>query len=179
MGASYAAALDNLAMTAISSQLLVRAAVSFERMTFQERERLADEVYARQPNLLASIVVLKVYGASLEQMEAVLNILLVFYEAMKASGLPWPVVSEEVQERCLKRVTGRIRFVEGLTPDLQTKATSDAIANHAEQQLLAYVFGKLGEHGLLGIETEAEKMLMLAALNLVECIAETAPMPQA
>jgi hypothetical protein len=32
-----------------------------------------------------------------------------------------------------------------------------------------------GDHGLLGIETEAIKMLMIAALNLVECIAETAP----
>ena len=65
-------------MTAISSQLLARAAVSFERMTFQQREKLADEVYINQRNLLASLVVLKVYGASLEQMEVVLNILLVF-----------------------------------------------------------------------------------------------------
>jgi len=40
--------------------------------------------------------------------------------------------------------------------------------------LLAYVFGKFTESDLLGIKTEAEKMLMLAALNLVECIAETA-----
>jgi hypothetical protein len=44
-----------------------------------------------------------------------------------------------------------------------------------EQQLLAYVYGKFKESDLLGIKTEAEKMLMLAALNLVECIAETAP----
>ena len=41
--------------------------------------------------------------------------------------------------------------------------------------MLAYVFGKFKESDLLGIKTEAEKMLMLAALNLVECIAETAP----
>jgi len=41
--------------------------------------------------------------------------------------------------------------------------------------LLAYAFGKFGENDLLDVRTEAEKMLMLAALNLVECIAETAP----
>jgi hypothetical protein len=35
--------------------------------------------------------------------------------------------------------------------------------------------GKFKESGILGIKTEAEKMLMLAALNLVECIAEIAP----
>ena len=162
-------------MTAISPELLGRAAVAFERMTFQQREKLADEVYARQPNLLASIVVLKVYGASLQQMEFVLNILLVFYEAMRASGLQWPVVSEDDQERCLKRVTGRIRFTEGLPPDLQAKATTDAIADHSEQQLLAFVFGTFKERGLLGIQNEAEKTMLLAALNLAECIADTAP----
>ncbi len=162
-------------MTAISPELLGRAAVALERMSFQEREKLAGEVYARQPNLLASIVVLKVYGASLEEMEAVLNILLVFYAAMKASGLHWPVISENDQERCLKRVTGRIRFTEGLAPDLQAKATSDAITDHPEQELLAFVFGTFKERGLLGIQNEAEKTMLLAALNLVECIADTAP----
>lgn len=30
-------------------------------------------------------------------------------------------------------------------------------------------------NALLGIKTETEKMMMLAALNLVECIAEAAP----
>ena len=53
-------------------------------------------------------------------------------------------------------------------------ATVDAVSDHPAQQLLAYVFGKFKESDLLGIKTEAEKMLMLAALNLVECIAETA-----
>jgi hypothetical protein len=116
-------------------------------------------------------------GVTLEQMEFVLNILLVFYEAMRASGLQWPVVSEDDQERCLKRLTGRIRFTEGLPPDLQAKATTDAIADHSEQQLLSFVFGKFKEHGLLGVQTEAEKTMLLAALNLVECIADTAPTP--
>lgn len=46
---------------------------------------------------------------------------------------------------------------------------------HPEKLLLAYVYGKSKDHGLLGIETEAEKMLMLAALNMGECIAEAAP----
>ena len=44
---------ENHPMTSISPELLGRAAVAFERMTFQQREKLADEVYARQPNLLA------------------------------------------------------------------------------------------------------------------------------
>ena len=161
-------------MASISSRNLVDAVLRVERMSFQDRERLAEEVHARQPNLFFSVLVLQRYGASLEQIEVVLNLLLVFYEAMKGSGNGWPVISEEVQERCLARIAGRVRFIEGLMPQLQTQATLDAVGDHPEQQLLAYVYGKFKENGLLGIKTEAEKMLMLAALNLVECIAEAA-----
>ena len=163
-------------MASISSRNLVDAVLRVERMSFQDRERLAEEIHDRQPNLFFSVLVLQRYGATLEQIEVVLNLLLVFYEAMKGSGKGWPVISEEVQERCLARIAGRVRFIEGLMPQLQTQATLDAVGDHPEQQLLAYVYGKFKENGLLGIKTEAEKMLMLAALNLVECVAETAPL---
>ncbi len=162
-------------MASISSRHLVDAVLRVEAMSFHERERLADEVYARQPNLFASVIVLHRYGATHAQMDVVLNIFLVFHEAMKISGGSWPVISEDVQERCLGRVSGRVRFIEGLSPQMQAQATADAVRDHPEQQLLVYVFGKFEESDLLGIKTEAEKMLMLAALNLVECIAQTAP----
>ena len=165
-------------MSSISSRNLVDAVLRVERMSFAERERLAEEIQVSQPNLFYSVLVLQRYGATLGQIEVVLNLLLVFHEAMKISGGSWPVVSEDVQDRCLKRVSGRVRFIEGLSPELQAQATADAVGDHPEQQLLAYVFGKFNENNLLGIRTEAEKMLMLAALNLVECIAETAPRPR-
>ena len=163
-------------MASISSRNLVDAVLRVELMNFKDRERLAEEVHARQPNLFFSVLVLQRNGATLEQIEVVLNLLLVFYEAMRGSGNDWPVISEDVQERCLSRISGRVRFIEGLTPQLQTQATSDAVGGHPEQQLLAYVFGKFKENDLLGVQTEAEKMLMLAAMNLVECVAETAPL---
>ena len=162
-------------MASISSRNLVDAVLRVERMSFQKREALANEIHARQPNLFFWVLVLQRYGATLEQVEVVLNLLFVFHEAMKNSGRSWPVISEDVQERCLKRISGRVRFIEGLSPQLQAKATADAVGDHPERQLLAYVFGKFKENGLLGVKTEAEKKLMLAALNLVECIAETAP----
>lgn len=90
-------------------------------------------------------------------------------------GASWPLVSEDVQERYLARISARMRFIEGLTPQLQTQAATDAVGDHSEPYLLGCVHGKFREHGLTGIKTEAEKMLVLAALNLVECIAETAP----
>ena len=140
-----------------------------------DRERLAEKVHAQQPNLFFSVLALQRHGATLAQVEVVLNLLLVFHESMQISGRAWPVISEDVQERCLTRISGRVRFIEGLTPQQQTQATSDAVGDHSEKQLLAYAFGKFKENGLLDIKTEAGKMLILAALNLVECIAETAP----
>jgi hypothetical protein len=162
-------------MTAITRQLLVDAVRQVERMSFNEREQLADEIYAEQPNLLASIIVLQNFGAALEQMEVVLNLLLVIYSAMKVSGKSWPVISEGVQDRCLKRITAGARAIEKLPSSRQQLATDNAIAEHRERELLAYAYGKLREQRLLGIRTEAEKMIVLTSMNLVECVAAVAP----
>jgi hypothetical protein len=169
------AASDNGAMASISTELLVNAARQVERLSLSERTQLADELHALQPNLFFSVLALQGFDAAIEDMEMVLMLLIVFHEAMKASGRNWPVISEDVQDRGLKRITARMRPGKRLTGQRQMRATAQSIANHPEQPMLAYVFGKFSEHGLLGIETEAHKMVMLAALNLVECIALTAP----
>ncbi len=49
--------------------------------------------------------------------------------------------------------------------------------HHPEKQLPTDVFFKFKNSGVLGIRTEAEKMLMLSVLNLVECIAGTSGGP--
>ena len=139
------------------------------------RVALADEVFAHQPNLLASVLVQQRMGASLQQIEVLVNILLVAYQAMKTSGRRWPVISEATQERCLQRLTGKVRFTEGLGLELLQQAVQDQINAHGEPHLLAFAFGQLREHDLLSVRTEAEKYLMLAAINLVDCIAATAP----
>ena len=166
-------------MTEISSKTLGDAVLRVERMSFNEREQLADEVHAQQPNLFFSVLALQGFEASLAQMEVVLNLLLVFYTAMQvsgqASGQAWPVISEDVQDRGLKRIGARARATERLTPRKQHQAMADDIAGHAQKHLLAYAAGKLTEHGLNTVKNEAEKMITLATMNLVECIALTAP----
>ena len=42
---------------------------------------------------------------------------------------------------------------------------------HPESVLLAFTYDHLRQNDLLAVRTEAEKFLMLAVLNLVECIA--------
>jgi hypothetical protein len=162
-------------MTGITQAVLGKAALVVERMSMTERVELADEVFARQPNLLASVVVLRRMGASDVQIETPLHVLLVSWQAMKSSGLQWPVISEDDQDVCLQRLTAKARFIEGLSPALLEQAVAQQIADHGERYLLAFAFGNLRASNLLGVATEAEKYVMLATLNLVECIAFVAP----
>jgi hypothetical protein len=105
----------------------------------------------------------------------VLNVLFVFYLAMKETGRNWPLITESVQDRCLTRLNGQIRFIEGLTSERrQHQAVVSAMADNSEPWMLAIAFGELKEHGLLGIKTDAEKHLVPADLNLVECVAAVA-----
>jgi hypothetical protein len=154
---------------------LPQAQLSTRIPLLTEKVLLADEIFAHQPNLLASVLALSRMGVSLQQMEAPITILLVIWQAMKTCGRNWPMISEDIQERCLQRLTARSRFIEGLPVALQQRAMQDQIEEQGEPQLLAHAYGQLRENGLLAIRTAAEKYLVLAALNLVNCVAVTAP----
>lgn len=158
-------------MTRIAQAHVAEAVRAVERMNAQAQVRLGDEIFAHQPNLLGSVVVLRRMGASDAQIGIALHVLFVAWLAMKASGHRWPVISEDNQDLCMQRLTARMRFVEGLSPELLQQAVAQHISEHAEPQLLASTYGHLRERGMLGARTEAEKYVLLAALNLVECIA--------
>jgi hypothetical protein len=160
---------------ALSQDVIADAAAALDAMTAQQRVALADDIFAEQPNLLASVLVHQRMGANLQQIEVLLNLLFVAHLAMKRSGRRWPLITEAIQDRCLQRLTDRLRLAQGLAPRRLRRAVQGAIDKHREPDLLAYAYGHLNEHGLLTIDTEAQKYLMLAALNLVESIAETTP----
>jgi hypothetical protein len=110
-------------------------------------------------------------GVDMAQLEVALHIPFVTFQAMKLSGHQWPLVTEDIQDGCLQRLTARARFNEGLPQELATKLVEQFHTEHAERYLLAFVYSWLDEHDLMAVRTEAEKYLMMAALNLVECVA--------
>lgn len=164
-------ATDRVQMELITQAALAQAALDVNGMSHAQKVRLADEIYEQQPNMLASVLVLPRMGVSMAQLEVPLHILLVTFQAMKRSGRTWPTISEAIQERCLQRLTGRARFNEGLADALAAKVVQQFCDEHRERYLLAFVYGYLREHDLLHVCTDAEKFLLLAALNLVECVA--------
>ena len=74
---------DNTAV--ISQAILTQAVMRVDGLGINERIALSDEIFLQQPNLLASVLVLQRMGASYPQIDVVLNLLLVTYQAMKIS----------------------------------------------------------------------------------------------
>jgi hypothetical protein len=158
-------------MGRITTPVIAQAHLGVQRMSLAQKVALTDEIFKEQPTLLASILVLPRMGVAMEQLDVAIHVLLVAFQAMKRSGHQWPVVTEDIQEGCLQRLTARARFNEGLPPELVAQIVQQFCDEHAERYLLAFVYGYLGDHDLWAVRTEAEKYLVLATLNLVECIA--------
>jgi hypothetical protein len=167
-----------MATPLITRAVLVQAIIAVGAMGMTERLALSDEIFAEQPNLLASILVLHRMGVSLKDIEVPLHVLFVAHRAMKASGYIWPLITEEIQDICMRRLTARIRFVEGLPSESIRQSVEQSMAEHTELELLAFAYGHLRDHNLASTRTEAEKYICLAALSLVDCIAHIAPQAQ-
>lgn len=137
---------------------------------------LADEVFIKQPNLLASCLVQSRLGVAADSVEFLLNILLVCFQAMKESSHDWPLISEDAQARQMERLVGAVQFSEDINdPTLADAAREQYLTNHPEAPLLAYVTSEcilwLQDLARRGVESESDKFVMMAAVNLVNCIA--------
>lgn len=164
------------ARTPISVEQVATAARKVRAMSMAEKVALTEEIHQRQPNLLASCLVQPRLGVAIEKVEFLLNILLVCFQAMKEAGVHWPLISEQEQERHLSRHIGAVRFSEELTdPALADAARTEYLADHPETPLLAFVIGEcnawLADLARRHDESESDKFVMMAAINLVNCIA--------
>lgn len=164
-------------MGRLTMETVARATSDVEALDHDGKVRLGDEIFVVQPNLLASILVLARMGVSMPQVEIALHVLFVAFKAMKRSGHQWGMVTMDQQEACMERLTARMRFNDGLPAGLAATGVTRFHVEHPERNLLAYAYGYLGEHDLLKVRTDAEKSLLLAVLNLVECLATAEATP--
>jgi hypothetical protein len=160
----------------ISLNQLATAIRKVRSMSLAEKSTLIDEISRKQPNLLASCLVQQQLGVAEHATEFLLNILLVCFQAMKESDYEWPLISEEDQERQLVRLRGAVAFSEDLTdPDAANAARTQYVMNHPEAPLLAFVVREftlwLLELADRGAEAESDKFVMVAGINIVNCIA--------
>lgn len=166
-------------MGRISVEHVANAIRKLQRMDLPQKTAIVDEIYLKQPNLLASCIVQRKFGADDQTIEFLLNLLLTCYVAMQESGFEWPLISETEQERELERTVGAILFSEELTdPAAANAARAQYINAHPEQPLLALVTSEcnawLQDLAQRNAEKESDKYVMMASVNLVNCIAHTA-----
>lgn len=161
-------------MTHIKPEHIAKAVLVVNSLNVSGKKQLVDEIFQTQPNLLASILVLKRLATPDADLEVALNILFICYEAVRASNIKIANVSEVDYECCLARVVGRANFIEGLSSEMRVKAIESQIKDHGEPFLLALVLSELQAHNLAEVKTELEKRLLISVLNLVESIAYVA-----
>jgi hypothetical protein len=163
-------------MSRITVDNLAAAIRKVRSMSLREKEALAEEIHLRQPHMLASCLVQSKLGAEPAAVEFLLNILLVCYQAMKESGLQWPVITEDDQERQMQRWIGAVHFSEHAVGNIAAASAREQYATqHPEQPLLAFVVSEtnrwLRELSQRNAQAESDKFVMMASMNLVNCIA--------
>lgn len=156
--------------------VLAQAKLAMQHMSLQEKLKLGDELYLHQPNLLGSVLVLhRSFGASLLQIEPIIEAVMLTWQAMKISGDHWPLITEQLQEDCLRRLVAKMHFSQGMSETLRQQALLQHIDNHPEPYLLALMHEELHRQGWEQITSDTVKHIVLVVLNLVECVATAAP----
>lgn len=163
-------------MSRISRDALVAAVQKVRAMDLAQHEQLADELFQSQPNVLASALAPIRLGVSAPKLDFLIRTVLICFQAMKESGLVWPLISEDEQERQMSRLSGSMTFGDGLPADLRDRAVQQYLAAHPEKDLLAFVNDETAQW-LQSVEPEeSDKYVVMAALNFVNCIAHV-PLP--
>jgi hypothetical protein len=150
---------------------MVQAITKVQAMDGKQKEQLADEVFRVQPNLLGSFLVQTRLGVSLEKMEFLLDILLVSFQAMKESGLDWPLITVDALDRQSQRFAAIAKFGDDLSEGLRNKSMLQYVKDHPEKELLAYMQMETMKWLKRIVPEETDKYVMLAAWNIVNCIA--------
>jgi hypothetical protein len=162
-------------MSRITVDNLAAAIRKVRAMNLKQKEALTEEIHLQQPHMLASCLVQSKLGADPATVEFLLDILLVCYQSMKESGLQWSVITEVEQERQMQRWIGAVELSERALGAIAGDSAREKYATqHPEQPLLAFVVSETNQwlRGLSqrNAESESDKFVMMASMNLVNCI---------
>ena len=165
-------------MPKISTENVASAVRKLESMSPAKQAALADEIFERQPNLMDTCLVQHEMGVANGGLEHTTNMLLICFQAMKESGLKWPVISADEQQRQLTRMVDAIQLSKRQAKrDLADGVTQHFFMSHPEQPLLAYILEMcnswLQQIAVRGTTAETDQHVVMTCLNFVNCIAYT------
>lgn len=154
----------------IKEPALVQAIKKSNQMSLIESEKVVDEIYLEQPNLLASVLVQNQMGNKIEDVDVLLNILIVTFLALKYSNVKLEMITENLQEKEMAKYAGHFEFIEGLDQENTGEAINQFTDNKSEKLLFAYVVGAMMEAGFTKRKNESAKYLLMTGINIVNCV---------
>jgi hypothetical protein len=94
------------------------------------------------------------------------------FQAMKESGLMWPLITQDEFENQMRRHTVVLRFYDSLNGrSEQNSSIRQYIDAHPEQHLLAWMMSQCQEWLSKIDGEESDKYVLQAVINLVSCLA--------
>ncbi len=127
----------------LSPQDVGTIVASVTRMSFPQKERLVDEMFHTQPNVLGTAIVATRAALSGEIQDAVLEIAMIVFRSLQADLQSHGTISEAAIDGFAKRNAKMWRFLEGETSEAFTRSTMLTIESYPEPGLLAYVVNRL------------------------------------
>jgi hypothetical protein len=159
-------------MSRISQDALYRAIAAVQKMDGAQKIQLADEIFVSQPNLLGSFLVLPRLGVPTEKTGLAFDTLLLCYQAMKESGLTWPMITEDDIERQSACSTAILKFYDSFSDEnLRTNSAQQYIDDHTEKELFAWVINMCKDWLQSVSPEETDKYVIHVAVNMVNCVA--------
>jgi hypothetical protein len=154
----------------IKESALIQAIKRSNQMDLIESEKVVDEIYLEQPNLLASVLVQNQMGNKLEDVDVLLNILIVTFLALKYSNVKLEMITENIQEKEMAKFAGHFEFLEGLNQKNTEEAINQFSDNKSEKLLFSYAMGAMMEAGFTQRKNESAKYLLMSGVNIVNCV---------
>jgi hypothetical protein len=159
-------------MSRISQDVLSRAIAALQKMDDAQKIQLADEILASQPNKLGSFLVLPTLGVPTKKTGLAFDTLLLCFQAMKESGLTWPVITEDDLDRQSARTTAILKFYDSFSDEnLRRSSAQQYIDDHTEKELFAWVMTMCKDWLQSVSPEETDRYVIHVAVNLVNCVA--------
>ena len=142
-----------------------------QEMSKADRLLLCDEIYKRQPALLAHVLVLHRLGVCMQKIDRMVNILIVLYDLFsRASPTVLPPVSEDILERVNTNQLAFLKLLEGEDRNELKRLCELSVSSHPEINALAFILGDLREAGIADMHQKEDEYCVRTARNILDAI---------
>jgi hypothetical protein len=158
-------------MNRISVSTLAKAKAKIEAMDMLQKELMLDEIYHNQPNILGLVLIQQRLRVSLQKMDFLLSLFLVCYQAMKDSGVKWPLITEDDIKQQMDRYIATVHFDNDPGGSLQKQSAPPDDDAFPEKPLLVFVQTETQNWLDTISPEESDKNVIVAAMSLANSIA--------